>query len=91
MASNKIPKNQKLWNSLRRQAQSRYPNRRKLGGLSQPAAKWLAQEYAKAGGTFVSSKRELSDKDRDFKQEEVDNKKRREKKAETERKKQGLV
>ena len=91
MASNKIPKNQKLWNSLRRQAQTKYPNKRKIGGLSQPAAKWLAQEYAKAGGTFVSSKRELEDKDRDFRQEEVDNKKRREKKVQAERKKQGLV
>ena len=72
----------------------RYPGqncRCHLISPGQPAAKWLAQEYAKAGGTFVSSKRELSDKDRDFKQEEVDNKKRREKKAETERKKQGLV
>lgn len=91
MAGNKIPKNQKLWNSLRRQAQSKYPNKRKVGGLSQPAAKWLSEQYERSGGTFVSSKRELEPKDRDIKQEQIDSKKRKINRLKEQRKKQGFV
>lgn len=91
MASNKIPKNQKLWNSLRKQAEAKYPNRRKMKGISQPAAKWLSEQYERSGGTYVSSRRELEPKDRDIKQEQIDSKKRKINRLKAERKKQGFV
>jgi hypothetical protein len=59
-----IPQNQRLWNMLVAQARAKFPMYPSL-----PASKWVHQEYLKKGGRFVSSTRNIEEKDRDKGQE----------------------
>ena len=52
------PDNPKLYNALEQQARSKYPSSR-TKGLTYAAAKWLSSEYAKNGGSYVDSIKEL--------------------------------
>jgi hypothetical protein len=70
-----VPANPKLWNLLLRQAKAKYPSRSK--NLAFPASKWLREEYARQGGSFVGSKKDVDPKLRDVKQEQEDSKKRK--------------
>ena len=69
-----VPANPKLWNLLMGQAKAKYPSRGK--NLAFPASKWLREEYARQGGKFVASKREVDPKLRDVKKDAEDAKKR---------------
>jgi hypothetical protein len=70
-----VPANPKLWNLLLGQAKAKYPSRGK--NLAFPASKWLREEYARQGGKFVASKREVDPKLRDVKKDAEDAKKRK--------------
>jgi len=70
------PNNPKLYNLLLAQAKAKYPSR-KINGLSFPAAKWFGNEYARQGGGFVDSIKEVDPDLRDFKQENIEKEKRR--------------
>jgi hypothetical protein len=70
-----VPANPKLWNLLMGQAKAKYPSRGK--NLAFPASKWLREEYARQGGKFVASKREVDPKLRDVKKDAEDAKKRK--------------
>ena len=71
-----VPANPKLWNLLKGQAKAKYPSHGKNLGF--PASKWLGDEYARQGGKFVGSKKEVDPKMRDVKQDVEDAKKRKE-------------
>lgn len=71
------PSNPKLYNMLLQQAKAKFPSH-KPNGLSFPAAKWFSQEYAKQGGGYVDSIKQVDPKLRDLKQEEIDREKRKE-------------
>ena len=70
-----VPANPKLWNLLMGQAKAKYPSRGK--NLAFPASKWLREEYARQGGKFVASKREVDPKLRDVKKDAEYAKKRK--------------
>ena len=61
----KVAKNQKLWNSIMRQAKAKYPLKNPNAGTSFAINKWAAAEYQKQGGEWVSSKREVPSNMRD--------------------------
>ena len=84
------PNNPKLYNMLLAQAKAKYPSH-KPNGLSFPAAKWFGNEYARQGGGFVDSIKEVDPKLRDFKQEEVEKEKRKEALEKKKKKQSGFV
>lgn len=84
------PSNPKLYNMLLAQAKAKYPSR-KLNGLSFPAAKWFGNEYARQGGGFVDSIKEVDPKLRDVKQENIEKEKRKKSDAEKKKKQSGFV
>ena len=83
------PANPKLWNLLRNQARAKYPSR-VTKNLSFPASKWLRDEYARQGGQFVASKRDVDPKLRDEKQDAEDAKKRKEAEKKKKEKQRGF-
>jgi hypothetical protein len=87
----KVAENQKLWNSIMRQAKSKYPPRSPLASTSFAANKWASEQYASQGGQWVSSKSEVPPKFRDLKTEEIKKKKAKISKAKLDKKKAGLV
>jgi hypothetical protein len=82
------PANPKLWNLLRSQAKAKYPSHGK--NLSFPASKWLRDEYARQGGKFVASKRDVDPKLRDDRQDAEDAKKRKEAEKKRKEKQRGF-
>lgn len=84
------PNNPKLYNMLLSQAKAKYPSH-KLNGLSFPAAKWFGNEYARQGGGFVDSIKEVDPDLRDFKQEDIDKEKRKEALEKKKKKQSGFV
>jgi hypothetical protein len=72
------------------QAKAKYPSR-KLNGLSFPAAKWFGNEYARQGGGFVDSIKEVDPDLRDFKQERIEKEKRKEALEKKKKKQSGFV
>lgn len=84
------PNNPKLYNMLLAQAKAKYPSH-KPNGLSFPAAKWFGNEYARQGGGFVDSIKQVDPKLRDFKQEEVEKEKRKEALEKKKKKQSGFV
>jgi hypothetical protein len=84
------PDNPKLYNALEQQARSKYPSSR-TKGLTYAAAKWLSSEYAKNGGSYVDSIKEVDPKKRDYKKEELDKIKRKKSEKKRNIKKQGFV
>jgi hypothetical protein len=84
------PNNPKLYNMLLAQAKAKYPSH-KPNGLSFPAAKWFGNEYARQGGGFVDSIKQVDPKLRDFKQEEVEKEKRKKALEEKKKKQSGFV
>jgi hypothetical protein len=84
------PNNPKLYNMLLQQAKAKFPSH-KPGGLSFPAAKWFGQEYAREGGGFVDSIKQVDPKLRDFKQEAIDKQKRKEAADKKKKKQSGFV
>jgi len=84
------PNNPKLYNMLLAQAKAKYPSH-KPNGLSFPAAKWFGNEYARQGGGFVDSIKEVDPKLRDFKQEEITKEKRKETLEKKKKKQSGFV
>ena len=89
--SQQLPANPKLWNSLREQARAKFPHSGSSGALPFPAAKWLSEEYARQGGQYVSSKRDIDPKLRDYDQEAEDAKKRKEQELKRKKKKANLL
>jgi hypothetical protein len=85
-----VPENQKLWDSLVIQAQSRFPSHR-MGGLSWPAAKWAKEQYLLKGGEYVGSKREIPPQFRDQVKDDKDKKREKANRAKAEKKKRGLL
>ena len=81
------PNNPKLYNMLLSQARAKFPSRAGIDKLSFPAAKWFGNEYAKLGGGYVDSIKQVDPKLRDYKEEAKD----KEKKKKEERKKRGFV
>jgi hypothetical protein len=84
------PSNPKLYNMLLAQAKAKFPSH-KPNGLSFPAAKWFGNEYARQGGGFVDSIKQVDPKLRDFKQEEVEKEKRKEASEKKKKKQSGFV
>ena len=84
------PNNPKLYNMLLQQAKAKFPSH-KPNGLSFPAAKWFGQEYAREGGGFVDSIKQVDPKLRDFKQEAIDKEKRKEALEKKKKKQSGFV
>lgn len=84
------PNNPKLYNMLLAQAKAKYPSH-KPNGLSFPAAKWFGNEYARQGGGFVDSIKQVDPKLRDYKQEEVEKEKRKEALEKKKKKQSGFV
>ena len=84
------PNNPKLYNMLLQQAKAKFPSH-KPNGLSFPAAKWFGQEYAREGGGFVDSIKQVDPKLRDFKQEAIDKEKRQEALEKRKKKQSGFV
>jgi len=84
------PNNPKLYNMLLAQAKAKFPSH-KPNGLSFPAAKWFGQEYAREGGGFVDSIKQVDPNLRDFKQEEIDKEKRKEAADKKKAKQSGFV
>jgi hypothetical protein len=84
------PNNPKLYNMLLQQAKAKFPSH-KPNGLSFPAAKWFGQEYAREGGGFVDSIKQVDPKLRDFKQEEIVKEKRKEAADKKKKKQSGFV
>jgi len=84
------PNNPKLYNMLLAQAKAKYPSH-KPNGLSFPAAKWFGNEYARQGGGFVDSIKEVDPKLRDFKQEDIEKEKRKEALEKKKKKQSGFV
>ena len=84
------PNNPKLYNMLLQQAKAKFPSH-KPNGLSFPAAKWFGQEYAREGGGFVDSIKQVDPKLRDFKQEEIDKEKRQAALEKKKKKQSGFV
>jgi hypothetical protein len=84
------PNNPQLYNRLLAQAKAKFPSH-KPNGLSFPAAKWFGQEYAREGGGFVDSIKQVDPKLRDFKQEAVDKQKRKEALEKKKKKQSGFV
>jgi hypothetical protein len=84
------PNNPKLYNMLLAQAKAKYPSR-KINGLSFPAAKWFGNEYARQGGGFVDSIKEVDPKLRDVKQENIEKEKRKEALEKKKKKQSGFV
>jgi hypothetical protein len=85
----KVAANQKLYNSIKRQAASKFPPK---AGKSNPAANnWVSKQYEQEGGTWVTSIKEVDPKFRDVPAELA--KKKKAKIAENIRKKKqsGLV
>jgi hypothetical protein len=72
------------------QAKAKYPSR-KLNGLSFPAAKWFGNEYARQGGGFVDSIKEVDPDLRDLKQENIEKEKRKEALEKKKKKQSGFV
>ena len=84
------PNNPKLYNMLLQQAKAQFPSH-KPNGLSFPAAKWFGQEYAREGGGFVDSIKQVDPKLRDFKQEAIVKEKRKEALDKKKKKQAGFV
>ena len=84
------PNNPKLYNMLLKQAKAKFPSH-KPNGLSFPAAKWFGQEYAREGGGFVDSIKQVDPKLRDFKQEAIVKEKRKEALDKKKKKQAGFV
>jgi hypothetical protein len=84
------PSNPKLYNMLLAQAKAKYPSH-KINGLSFPAAKWFGNEYARQGGGFVDSIKQVDPDLRDYKQEEVEKEKRKEALEKKKKKQSGFV
>jgi hypothetical protein len=84
------PDNPKLFNSLEQQAAAKYPKRRGVG-ISPAAGKWLHEQYLKSGGGYVSSKKDIDPKNRDFKDEEKKKAKEKEKRRKKNLKARGFV
>jgi len=84
------PNNPKLYNMLLQQAKAKFPSH-KPNGLSFPAAKWFGQEYAREGGGFVDSIKQVDPKLRDFKQEAIVKEKRKEALDKKKKKQAGFV
>jgi hypothetical protein len=84
------PNNPKLYNMLLQQAKAKFPSH-KPNGLSFPAAKWFGQEYAREGGGFVDSIKQVDPKLRDFKQEAIDKEKRQAALEKKKKKESGFV
>jgi hypothetical protein len=84
------PDNPKLYNMLLQQAKAKFPSH-KPNGLSYPAAKWFGNEYARQGGKYVDSIKQVDPQKRDFKEEEVKKKKRKVADHKNKLKKQGFV
>ena len=84
------PSNPKLYNMLLAQAKARFPSH-KPNGLSFPAAKWFGQEYAREGGGFVDSIKQVDPNLRDFKEEDIKKEKRKEALEKKKKKQSGFV
>jgi len=84
------PDNPKLYNALEQQARAKYPSSR-TKGLTYAAAKWLSSEYAKNGGSYVDSIKQIDPKKRDYKKEELDKEKRKKSEKKRNIQKQGFV
>lgn len=72
------PANPKMYNSIVVQAKSKFAK------YPSPAAgHWVHTKYAQMGGKYVSSKKEVDPRFRDYKQEEMDKKEAEQKKKVT--------
>ena len=87
----KVAANQKLWNSLMRQAKAKYPTKRPGAGTNRAANKWASQENARQGGDWVSSIREVDQKVRDPKKELEDKKKAKMSRIKKEKKERNIL
>jgi len=85
-----VAKNQRLWNSLVAQAESKYPSRRGKG-ITWAAAKWAKDQYVMKGGEYVGSLSEVPRQFRDLDKEARDKKEDKKKRVEAEKKKRGLL
>jgi len=84
------PDNPKMYNALSQQARAKYPSSR-TKGLTYAATKWLSSEYAKNGGGYVDSIKEVDPKKRDYKKEGEDKVKRKKSEKKRNIQKQGFV
>ena len=84
------PSDPEMYNTLSRTARAKYPSYR-TKGLSYQAAKWLSAEYARSGGGYVDSIKQVDPRKRDYKQEALDKEKRKKQDHKREMKKRNLV
>jgi len=84
------PDNPKLYNMLLAQAKAKWPSH-KPNGLSFPAAKWFGQEYAREGGGYVDSIKDVKPELRDYKQEAIDKEKNKKEREKANLKKRGFL
>ena len=84
------PSNPKLYYTLLDQAKAKFPSH-KPGALSYPAAKWFGQEYARQGGGYVDSIKQVDPKLRDPKREAIEKAKRQKQEQKRKAKKMNMV
>jgi hypothetical protein len=84
-----VPENPKLWNLLLDQARAKHPSHGV--GLSYPAAKFVREEYERQGGSYVGSKLEVPEKNRDLEKEAEDKKKNKEAEVKRKNKQRGFL
>lgn len=65
----KVAANQKLWNSLMRQALAKYPPKSPKAHTTFAANRWASQAYERMGGRYVDSMREVQTNMRDPKKD----------------------
>jgi hypothetical protein len=87
----KVAKNQKLWNSIMRQAKAKYPTRSPLASTNRAANTWASKEYERQGGEWVSSKQEVPTNLRDIQADKVKAAKAKLAKKKRDKKRAGLL
>ena len=70
-----LPENQKLWNTILRRMEGRYPSKSANGKPNIQAVKAASKEYKRLGGQYVASKAEIPANMRDKKADAVKKKK----------------
>lgn len=77
----KVAMNQKLWNSIMRQAKAKFPLKNPNAGTSFAINDWASKQYVQQGGQWVGSMREVPQEMRDLKTEALKKKQAKDRKA----------
>ena len=87
----KYPQNELLWNNLMQRAKAKYPIKNPNAKTTFPINEWVAKEYARQGGQYVSSKADVPAKMQDKKVRAEKANKAKISKAKRDKKRAGLI